>query len=380
MSDWQLPAGQEYFAGADLGNRYELLREYFALPQGDQVALQLVDADGAGSGAWKLTNRYLFGDMVLADEQLPSGGIGLTSVSSTTGNVLWPLADHLGSIRDLVDSSGVIREHVVYDSFGNRLSESDFDASGNPIASNNPAAVDHLFGYTGREWDRDVDLQYNRARWYDPVQGRWLSQDPIGFAAGGANLYRYVGNKSTTYIDPSGLDDKSPSVPGPVGSLPGIYDDLTVSQVSQLVGDRLYRVTRSPELTGGGIGVLVQGSNGNAIWFVSMLGLTPDGKTVQKGMFVFDDYTSACNQVRENYELAWLAAAGRSIRDVAAVAELGELPSAAKAIAKTAMALAARRAAMQAARRLAIRQQYIDAVKDLARIGDDLLKQGKSKE
>ena len=113
--------------------------------QGDQVALQLIDADGDGAGTWKLTNRYLYGDMVdqvLADEQLPGGGIGLTSVSSTSGTVLWPLADHLGSVRDLVDSSGVIREHLVYDSFGNRLTESDFDASGNPIASNNPAAVD----------------------------------------------------------------------------------------------------------------------------------------------------------------------------------------------------------------------------------------------
>ena len=35
--------------------------------------------------------------------------------------------------------------------------------------------------------------------------GRWISQDPIGFAAGDANLYRYVGNKTTTYTDPSGL-------------------------------------------------------------------------------------------------------------------------------------------------------------------------------
>ncbi|MHB0961179.1 MAG: RHS repeat domain-containing protein [Pirellulaceae bacterium] len=175
---------------------------------GQQVVLQLVDADGAGSAPWKLTNRYLYGeavDMILADEQLPNGGIGLTSVSYTSGSTLWPLADHLGSVRDLVDNNGKIREHVVYNSFGKRLSESDFDASGNPIASNNPAAVDHLFGYTGREWDDDIELQYNRARWYDPAQGRWLSQDPIGFAAGDVNLYQYVGNGPTYAEDPSGL-------------------------------------------------------------------------------------------------------------------------------------------------------------------------------
>ena len=51
-------------------------------------------------------------------------------------------------------------------------------------------------------------MQYNRARWYDPQTGRWLSQDPIGFAAGDANLYRYVGNSPTNATDPSGLVDR----------------------------------------------------------------------------------------------------------------------------------------------------------------------------
>ena len=175
---------------------------------GQQVAMQLVDADGAGSAPWKLTNRYLYGeavDLVLADEQLPSGGIGLTSVSYTTGNVLWPLFDQLGSVRDVADSNGVIRQHLVFDSFGNRLSETDYNTSGTVIPSTDPAAVDELFGYTGREWDSDVKLQYNRARWYDPAQGRWINQDPIGFAAGDVNLYRYVGNETTGATDPSGL-------------------------------------------------------------------------------------------------------------------------------------------------------------------------------
>ena len=178
--------------------------------------MQLVDADGAGAGPWKLTNRYLYGDavdLVLADEQLPSGGIGLTSVSYTTGNVLWPLFDQLGSVRDVVDSNGVIRQHLVFDSFGNRLSETDYNTSGVVIPSTDPAAVDELFGYTGREWDKDVGLQYNRARWYDPAQGRWLSQDPIGFAAGDVNLYRYVGNEAPGATDPSGLTPPDDDMP-----------------------------------------------------------------------------------------------------------------------------------------------------------------------
>src|SRR5438105_808011 len=35
--------------------------------------------------------------------------------------------------------------------------------------------------------------------------GRWMTQDPIGFAAGDTNLSRYVGNSPTDRVDPSGL-------------------------------------------------------------------------------------------------------------------------------------------------------------------------------
>jgi len=152
---------------------------------GDSMILRF---DGAG----EITNRYLHGpavDQILADEQVTS--------ASTAGNVLWPLTDHLATVRDVAEHDTVtgittIANHIVYDSFGNRISETN-------------AAVDTLFGYTGREWDSDIDLQHNRARWYDPATGNWISKDPIGFAAGDANLYRYVGNGPATKFDPSGL-------------------------------------------------------------------------------------------------------------------------------------------------------------------------------
>jgi len=48
-------------------------------------------------------------------------------------------------------------------------------------------------------------VQYNRARWYDPGVGRWISEDPRGFAAGNANVARYVGNQVAGATDPSGL-------------------------------------------------------------------------------------------------------------------------------------------------------------------------------
>ncbi|MEZ6098507.1 MAG: RHS repeat-associated core domain-containing protein [Pirellulaceae bacterium] len=42
-------------------------------------------------------------------------------------------------------------------------------------------------------------------RWYDSKTGRWISEDPIGFAGGDANLTTYVGNATIDFVDPSGL-------------------------------------------------------------------------------------------------------------------------------------------------------------------------------
>ena len=44
----------------------------------------------------------------------------------------------------------------------------------------------------------------SRARWYDPNSGRFISEDPIGFADG-PNPYRYAGNNPILYVDPTGL-------------------------------------------------------------------------------------------------------------------------------------------------------------------------------
>jgi uncharacterized protein RhaS with RHS repeats len=47
---------------------------------------------------------------------------------------------------------------------------------------------------------------------YDPSIGRWMEEDPIGFEAGDANLYRYVENDPANEIDPLGLQDTKPAL------------------------------------------------------------------------------------------------------------------------------------------------------------------------
>jgi len=56
----------------------------------------------------------------------------------------------------------------------------------------------------GREYDWATGLYHFRARWYDPVTGRWLSKDPIGLS-GGLNQYAFCGNDPVNNLDPSGL-------------------------------------------------------------------------------------------------------------------------------------------------------------------------------
>ncbi len=109
---------------------------------------------------------------------------------TSRGAVCYFGADHLGTTRTLVDASGNVTSSLSYDSFGNVTSGS----------------ASTRYTYTGREIDSDIGLMYYRARWYDPQQGRFVSEDPIGLAAG-INAHVYVGNNPVVRKDPLGLYD-----------------------------------------------------------------------------------------------------------------------------------------------------------------------------
>jgi RHS repeat-associated protein len=157
-----------------------------ASADGGNVVLDFVDPDGSGAQAIAMSKRYLYGeavDQLFAQEDL----------SKTLGDAarnLWPLVDHLGTVRDLAKQDGTIAAHYKYDSFGN-------------VTSGDTSQTRYLF--TSREFDTATKLQYNRARYYDAAVGRWISEDPLGFVAGDWNQSRYVGNCATNTTDPSGL-------------------------------------------------------------------------------------------------------------------------------------------------------------------------------
>ncbi len=70
-----------------------------------------------------------------------------------------------------------------------------YDSFGNIIGST--GSVTNSFGFTGREFDTETNLYYYRARYYDPQTGRFISEDPAGFAESGTNVYAYVFDNPT---------------------------------------------------------------------------------------------------------------------------------------------------------------------------------------
>ncbi len=102
--------------------------------------------------------------------------------------------DHLGSASMGTSAGGSILWFESYTPFGEPLQT--------------PLANEDNQGHTGHIQDTATGLTYMQARYYDPVIGRFLSNDPVGFAEGGAgffNRYAYTFNDPVNHTDPTGM-------------------------------------------------------------------------------------------------------------------------------------------------------------------------------
>lgn len=106
---------------------------------------------------------------------------------------LYFLRDHLGSTAALINGASSLIERTQYEAFG--------ASAGSALTR---------YGFTNRELDMATGLIHYRARWLDPQQGRFLSEDPIRYAGGSNSFYVYVRNNPVNRVDPSGLVDEDP--------------------------------------------------------------------------------------------------------------------------------------------------------------------------
>jgi RHS repeat-associated protein len=139
---------------------------------------EIADIDGATSAVLR---RYIPGSapgqwVAFVDEQ-------------AAGAIKYVHQNRLGSVVALSSATGsvAVSDKFSYDAYGK---------SAAPVGG-------FPFRYTGQRLDPETGLYYLRARYYDPGNGRFLQNDPVG-VDGGLNLYAYVGNNPLNLIDPSG--------------------------------------------------------------------------------------------------------------------------------------------------------------------------------
>jgi RHS repeat-associated protein len=128
------------------------------------------------------------------------------------GSISVLLSDGLNSTIALTDATGAVQAEYTYEPFGN--------GTGSGSSNSN------TFQFTGREND-STGLYYYRGRYYHAGLQRFISEDPVRFSGGELNLYSYVNNSPSQYIDPLGLDRLNPediqqTATPPIRPAPGV--------------------------------------------------------------------------------------------------------------------------------------------------------------
>ena len=130
--------------------------------------------------------RYSFGRQRVSQTQLVNNS-WVTSVYGYDGQ---------GNVRQLTNAAGVVTDTYDYDAFGNLI--------------NRTGTTPNNYLYRGELYDPDLGLCYLRARWYNPVTGRFLSRDPVsGSPRTPASLhkYNYASSDPVNRTDPGGRED-----------------------------------------------------------------------------------------------------------------------------------------------------------------------------
>jgi RHS repeat-associated protein len=122
-------------------------------------------------------------------------GNGETVGFNHNGTQYFYIKNAQSDIVGITDASGNLKVNYTYDSWGKLISIN--DTSDCNIGEINPIR------YRGYYYDKEIQLYYLNARYYDPETGRFISADDI---LSDLNLFRYCGNNSVNFADYTGED------------------------------------------------------------------------------------------------------------------------------------------------------------------------------
>ncbi|MEM9028469.1 MAG: RHS repeat-associated core domain-containing protein [Pseudomonadota bacterium] len=145
-----------------------------------------------GQGAAALTE--LAGAAAALEPQTYVRGPGGLQAVTLQGRLYFVSRDHLGSTRALMDATGKVAAYFNYTPFGSLMPGNSQDDGG--------LAAHMAYRFAGTEYDAETGLYNNRARWYAPTLGRFLTPDPDYQYP---SPYVYVGNNPVNGVDPTGM-------------------------------------------------------------------------------------------------------------------------------------------------------------------------------
>ena len=105
----------------------------------------------------------------------------------------------------ITDETGTIKNQYRYDAFGAGLEVSE--------------ELPNRIRYTGQQYDGVTEQYYLRARYYNPILGRFLQEDV--YQGDGLNLYAYCRNNPVVYWNPSGYESVNTCVKDKIGKSNG---------------------------------------------------------------------------------------------------------------------------------------------------------------
>jgi RHS repeat-associated protein len=164
---------------------YDALGDRTASTHNGQRTEYLIDPTGLGN----VVGEFAGGSAVAHYTY----GLGLTSQVGAGGAAYYDF-DALGSTAGLSNAAGGYADRYSYLPFGETQTATE--------------AVANPFQFVGQfgVMQEGNGLEFMRARYFSPDDGRFTSQDPIGLAGGSVNLYSYSLQSPTNFRDPSGLD------------------------------------------------------------------------------------------------------------------------------------------------------------------------------